>query len=1251
MKKHTQEFKEKIKLMGREIDSKITFGEIELGKEQLNSVTPVLQSALLKSVMKELDIDSNVEIPVGTIINYKFGVLLDSGNYEYLDFGNYQIYSSEKQEDTNSYNIVAYDKMLNSMVEYKGLKDKSKSFPMTVENYIMAICEDINLTLASPKTKIANYDKIIETDLYAELEYTYRDVLDELAQVTASNIVINENDELEIKYINKNIAQRTNEGIYGWGWGLGAGGRTIEEVVEDGIRCVKLTRNDTPATSWSYISYSPIGRQYYKPGTTYIISFEVKPSANKGFTSIALVQSNAQESLLKSTKIIKNITTANQWNKIIAQVIIKDELPTSTSQLLYITGMNSDPGVSYIFRNLMILEGTYEEFEETIDEEYLKDINVKFGEKYGKINSIVLSRSAESDNVYLQDENSVAYNGLCELKISDNQIMNFNNRSDYLPDILEKLNGIEYYINDFSSTGICYYDVTDKYNVKIGENIYPCVMFNDQINVTQGLEEIIHTDLSEQAETDYTKADKTDRRINQTYLIVDKQNQIIESVITRVETQDKKLDQAIENTNNLSANFNDFKDNEYLKSIQNLQDQIDGAIQFWKGNEIPTLNNYPANNWSTNKDKDNHLGDIYYLYGKDENGETIALNGYRFDNVDGQYQWIILSDTELAAVQKLAEEAQKNADEIKKDLQNNYSTTTEMNNAITQKITDSENSIQASVSKQIKDSEGNILQNVDGKLELYIEKGDTNEVISAFNLAVDQVEIHSKNFDLTKDGDMTAHNVDIQGGTLDLIDDGSEESASIKITKKQEIYGYHITVGTDLKDCYMCINPGLIGNPPRNDIYEVIGKDLTLFETCNPNDETQTGKIIIKYPTEDTCSIRFQDYGSSSTKNLFLYGIDEGEYIELNGTIKKFRDLFKDAIATKVTAIGTDKIILNSGTNDISEIANNFYWYNDYNKIIDLTTTYSSLGMLTESIDPFNMTIQDFYFSQLLFDDALSSETSRSLLKKPLPEQLERYDFNKDGVIDYYDDFNNNIANFSQFNLSDGIKQITKIKSDDLWNPIYLYDENKQRQTVLTQTGIGSNRNDINPHYGTNLTGNFYINVDSGFHYYGNNQNGETEFYAGYFLKNGKGYSGIYTPYGITVGNNTKHIKSFNAITSGNPYFEIVFEDIGAYGINMWACDKRLKENIQDTEYTALDKILAIKHRQFDYKVGGHANIGYIADELEEIDKNYIFEVGDDKLKQPSINVIIPTITKAIQEQQEIINKLQKEIEDLKKGR
>jgi hypothetical protein len=158
----------------------------------------------------------------------------------------------------------------------------------------------------------------------------------------------------------------------------------------------------------------------------------------------------------------------------------------------------------------------------------------------GPINSIVLSRSAGSDNIYKKDQNSIEENGLCELKISDNQIMNNNDRSQFLDEIAENIFGIEYYLNDYVSTGIMYYDLLDMYNVEIFGKTYNCLMLNDEQLITQGLEENIHTDRPETSETDYKKADTTDKKINKTNLIVDKQGQKIEGVISQIGDRSEK---------------------------------------------------------------------------------------------------------------------------------------------------------------------------------------------------------------------------------------------------------------------------------------------------------------------------------------------------------------------------------------------------------------------------------------------------------------------------------------------------------------------------------------------------------------------------------------------------------------------------------------------------------------------------------------------------------------------------------------
>ena len=102
-------------------------------------------------------------------------------------------------------------------------------------------------------------------------------------------------------------------------------------------------------------------------------------------------------------------------------------------------------------------------------------------------------------------------------------------------------------------------------------------------------------------------------------------------------------------------------------------------------------------------------------------------------------------------------------------------------------------------------------------------------------------------------------------------------------------------------------------------------------------------------------------------------------------------------------------------------------------------------------------------------------------------------------------------------------------------------------------------------------------------------------------------------------------------------YLEVATANYGAFGLNWWASDISLKKNIVDYSGTsALDKINRIKHREFDWKSNDiHVSIGYVSQELMTIDNSFAFEVkqdGQQSTYQPNETVIIPTITKAVQE-------------------
>lgn len=448
MRTHTQAFEEELVKLGKQQKVLISYGNTTLSNDVINSVTYSFDTTLLKSIMTCLEIDSNVEIPKDTEINFKYGLLIN-GAYEYLDYGQFIVSEVEKQEDTISYKIVAFDKMIYAMQDYEPLEVE---YPISNTDFFEELVGVLGYTLPQSYT-LDNGDKLLPYDVFDGIGYTYRDVLDDIAEANGVNFIMND-DVIEIKRVEQGGGFIRNETLL------------LEETSED-VSNKTLTLSKTPATV--------------------------------------------------------------------------------SEETLEIDG-----------------EGT-----EIINEDYLKDINVNFGALFGPINSVVLSRSAE-DNIYQKDDASIIQNGLFEIKITDNQILNNNDRGDYLPAIYNALHGLSFSLNDYKSIGICYLEPLENYSVKIGDNVYPCVLWNDEIDITQGLEENIYTEAPVQSQTDYKKATTTE---HETSLIVDKAKKQIQSLITEVGDRTNKTTSITQDIDTIVSQV------EVLADVTE-EKQDNGALQF-----------------------------------------------------------------------------------------------------------------------------------------------------------------------------------------------------------------------------------------------------------------------------------------------------------------------------------------------------------------------------------------------------------------------------------------------------------------------------------------------------------------------------------------------------------------------------------------------------------------------------------------------------------------------------------------------
>jgi hypothetical protein len=170
--------------------------------------------------------------------------------------------------------------------------------------------------------------------------------------------------------------------------------------------------------------------------------------------------------------------------------------------------------------------------------------------------------------------------------------------------------------------------------------------------------------------------------------------------------------------------------------------------------------------------------------------------------------------------------------------------------------------------------------------------------------------------------------------------------------------------------------------------------------------------------------------------------------------------------------------------------------------------------------------------------------------------------------------------------------------------------------------------------------------------------NGVTDSFSG--LVNGRGH--IFRPNGESFHSmndagsaNTLHVYDFAdsayrfyVRASGSSAGLIHATSTSITGLS----DERLKENIKDLE-TGLNEVMALQPRRFDWKEGEGSkqkNVpGFIAQEVETVLPDLIGDFMHDDLedaKSVKMGDMIPTLVKAIQEQQTIIDDLKSRLDN-----
>lgn len=367
---------------------------------------------------------------------------------------------------------------------------------------------------------------------------------------------------------------------------------------------------------------------------------------------------------------------------------------------------------------------------------------------------------------------------------------------------------------------------------------------------------------------------------------------------------------------------------EYSVSLSNLAKYDD---EIYLISYVPTKDNYPAWDWCVpvypsdtqfpreetwqynDTEWDKYIGKVAYW-----ESEGRAWRFIR--NTDGSHGWKEIPNSETAYMLKQNSALRINLDSIsssllltQQDLKDNYSTTMQMNNAITQSVSKESNSIKLEVSNNYATKKNlesyattdslesyattasltAFIKNENGQLRSAIEAiADTINITArgGLNISGDRFTLASTNTTITADGTITCKKLNAKGSTIGgyAINDYTLVGAQVGISSKSG-YGWAFWAGSDTPDKA----PFRVGHTG-----EIHATNADIEGTIKSNNATITGGSI-KIDT------------SNSGENIILLNCS-------SSSLGLAPDGMSVTNGSATTIIGAENIMCNQGDGSIS---------------------------------------------------------------------------------------------------------------------------------------------------------------------------------------------------------------------------------------------------------------------------------------------------------------------------------------------
>lgn len=579
----SNDFKTAMKQPIKEIQAFIDYdGNSIKDSDDLISLKISCDSGLCKTAMRKLEAkylgSHNL---LGKWVKVGYGVRLLNGTFEYLNFGSFLVTELTVAKDTDTTSVIGYDLMINTMTPYAKL---NLEYPLNLINYTRVLCDSCGLELGNVVFG-KNVLKGITSYTWVNNSSATHEIIDDYIKVSMPESP-NQYSGIYSGAIKAKLPDLLGKKMVYSFYAKADADRTImfQSAGSSAYVYINLT------TEWQRFSYvidsvEDVAPTFYCGNTLDTTPYYIRDIMLGTDELTEYKAYNAMNDWQITQELWENIEGIT-YRDIFVQIA------QSTASTCIIGADNkvyfkelTDTGESLTYDNMFKL---------------------KLEALYGEINSVVLSRTPSEDNIYLQDTESVQTNGLTEFKIENNEIIDKDRESAITP-IFDVLNGVCYYPFESTTEGLGWYEIADNITIvnDLGEE-FKTSLFNYSITIDGSIKETLKTTAENKTQTQYQYATTLSKRVKNTEIIVNKQEQYIQQLVSDMYEENGVV-------------------NEKYTSIYQDIDNIVNSVQNSGGNNLiknSVMFAYDSNNKPTNWEVE---GDGTLVI--ESNAESLAYGG------------------------------------------------------------------------------------------------------------------------------------------------------------------------------------------------------------------------------------------------------------------------------------------------------------------------------------------------------------------------------------------------------------------------------------------------------------------------------------------------------------------------------------------------------------------------------------------------------------------------------------------------